>query len=352
MLPQTFFDFFSCLFFFVGAVTVTVIVVPYSLLALPFLFIIFLQLRKYYLATCRQVKRFEAVYRSPVYSNIPSTLDGLSIIRAFGMSDSFSENFFHLQNEHTRIVICFYSCVRWLGLRLDLLVTLFLTILCFGCVFLRDFLNLDPGLVGLLLSYLMALCDMLQWCVRQSTEAENMMVSTERIIEYSKLTPEAPSETDVKPPSEWPSHGHVKIENLNLTYPAFGDAVAKQVLKSINLEFEAGKKIGIVGRTGAGKSSFLQALFRIVEPSPHGCIVIDGINTSDLGLKDLRSNISIIPQEPFCFKGTIRFNLDPFGSYPDNDLWNALETVGLGVTMQSDPDKLDAHVAENGCTKY
>jgi ATP-binding cassette, subfamily C (CFTR/MRP), member 4 len=348
MLPQTFFDFFICLFYFAATLILTAVILPYSLLTFPFLAITFFYMRRYYLATSRQIKRIEAVRRSPVYSSIPSTLDGLTLIRAFGMDTRFVEQFCYLQNEHTRVMITFYSCVRWLGLRLDLMVTLFLAILAFGCVSFQTSLNLNPGMVGLLLSYLMALCDLLQWCVRQSAEAENMMVSTERILEYSRLEPEAPLETDKKVPVGWPREGRIQIVNLNLAYPAFSDQKEKLVLKSMTIELEPGRKVGIVGRTGAGKSSFLQALFRIFEPYPSGCISIDGINTSEIGLRDLRSNLSIIPQEPFCFKGSIRSNLDPFKKFNDNELWYALEMVGMKNTIDTNSDKLDANVSENG----
>jgi ATP-binding cassette subfamily C (CFTR/MRP) protein 4 len=133
-----------------------------------------------------------------------------------------------------------------------------------------------------------------------------------------------------------------------LEYPSLGDQVSKVVLKEMTLDFQPGKKIGVVGRTGAGKSSFIQALFRIVEPFPAGCVTIDDINTSEIGLRDLRSNLSIIPQEPFCFKGSIRSNLDPFKTVSDDLLWYALEMVGLKPTIENNHEKLDAFVAENG----
>jgi ATP-binding cassette subfamily C (CFTR/MRP) protein 4 len=175
-----------------------------------------------------------------------------------------------------------------------------------------------------------------------------MMVSTERILEYSRLPPEAPSETEVRPPVHWPSEGHIKITDLHLAYPALKQGQVTPVLKGLTMDLQPGKKIGIVGRSGAGKSSFLQALFRIVEPYPEGCIEIDGIDISKLGLRDLRSNLSIIPQEPFCFRGSIRSNLDPFHVFDDEKIWYALELVGLKDTISINNDKLNAFVAENG----
>jgi len=147
-------------------------------------------------------------------------------------------------------------------------------------------------------------------------------------------------ETDVKPPIGWPLHGKLQVKDMSLTYPNLKDSSVPlpAVLKNITIDFEAGLKVGIVGRTGAGKSSFLQALSRIVEPTPAKSIVIDDIPTSDLGLRDLRSNLSIIPQEPFCFKGTIRFNLDPFNKHTDEELWRVLDAVELKQTIESNPE--------------
>jgi ATP-binding cassette, subfamily C (CFTR/MRP), member 4 len=170
------------------------------------------------------------------------------------------------------------------------------------------------------------------------------MVSVERVIEYTHLTPEAPTHTDVQPDEGWPHAGQIEFNSLSLTYPSTN----QRVLNDISINVPPGCKIGIVGRTGAGKSSLLQALFRLVEPEPINSIIIDGIPTGTLGLTDLRSRISIIPQEPFCFKGTIRYNLDPFGKYSDDQLWRALESVELKSVLEAMPDKLESAVSENG----
>ena len=164
------------------------------------------------------------------------------------------------------------------------------------------------------------------------------------VVWRCRLPSEAPPITDVRPPEEWPDRGHIQLKDLSLTYPR----AARPVLRNLSLTIPPGTRVGIVGRTGAGKSSFLQAFFRIVEPSPAGCISIDGVPTSDLGLEDLRSRMSIIPQEPFCFKGTLRFNIDPFSLYSDDHIWSVLAAVELKERVSSLPGKLDAEVAENG----
>jgi ATP-binding cassette, subfamily C (CFTR/MRP), member 4 len=174
------------------------------------------------------------------------------------------------------------------------------------------------------------------------------MISTERILEYCRLDPEGPLETDLKPPISWPREGGVQITNLNVAYPPLGNQTEKVVLKNITLDIEPGKKVGVIGRTGAGKSSFLNSLFRIIEPYPAGCILIDGLDISKIGLRDLRSKLSIIPQVPFCFKGSIRSNLDPCHIFTDEQLWYGLEMVGLKSTVENHSEKLDASISENG----
>jgi ATP-binding cassette subfamily C (CFTR/MRP) protein 4 len=332
-----------------GILAVSAIVIPYLLIVYPFIAYMFIRLRDYYMKTTRQIKRIEAITRSPVYSAIPSTLEGLSTIRAFSAKGRFLKDFFHNQDENTRMFFAFVSSGRWLGLRLDLLTALLITAIIFIAVPLRDNLGLTPALIGLLITYLIQMTGTLQWAVRQFSEVENLMVSVERIFEYSKLPSERPAKTGCVIPNTWPESGKIIVKNMSLKYPnADPTQEGNTVLKNISFIVNSGEKIGIVGRTGAGKSTLLQALFRIVEPCPEKSISIDGIYTSDLGLDDLRSRISIIPQEPFCFKGTLRFNLDPFGKCSDQELWDALGAVELKHIVESIPEKLDAPVAENG----
>ncbi|KAJ3127452.1 Multidrug resistance-associated protein 4 [Nowakowskiella sp. JEL0407] len=322
MVPAVFFDFAQCAFMVIGTLVLSVIIIPWVALTVPFVLGIFFLLRRYFMATSRQVKRIEAVTRSPVYSNVSATLEGLSTIRAFDAEDS-----------------------RWLGLRLDGLSAVFMLVVTFLSLGLRQSLGLLPGSIGFLLSYSLQLIGLLQWCVRQSAEVENLMVSVERILEYTTIESEAPAITDKRPPDNWPNKGDVSINNLSLIYPN----ASVPALKNITVHLPPGTRCGIVGRTGAGKSSFLQALFRLVEPTPKtGSVVIDGIDTSTIGLEDLRSNISIIPQEPFCFRGTLRFNVDPFSKYTDQEIWRVLDAVELKRVVELIPEKLQAPVSENG----
>ncbi|KAI8907576.1 P-loop containing nucleoside triphosphate hydrolase protein [Powellomyces hirtus] len=350
MLPQTFFDFIQCFFMILGTLVISLVVIPYTLVLVPFIGVSFYILRTAYIETSRQLKRIEAITRSPVYSNISSTIEGLSTVRAMAQQEAFKANFVKLLNDNTAKYFIWLSCTRWLGFRLDVGSAAFLAIVAFGSVGLRGSLGLQPGVVGLLLSYVLQLTGLLQWCVRQSAEVENYMVSVERVLEYTSLTPEespediAAANLRAPLPEAWPHRGEVNLKGFSLTYPR----TQRPVLKEIMCHIPAGTKVGIVGRTGAGKSSFLQALFRIVNPSPQGSIVIDGIPTSELRLQDLRSRISIIPQEPFLYKGSLRYNLDPFAELPDDKVWEALRVVELSDRVASNPAGLETELAEGG----
>jgi ATP-binding cassette subfamily C (CFTR/MRP) protein 4 len=350
MLPSTFLDLLHLIAFTIGVLVVMCVVIPWLLISVPFLMYAFLKLRNYYMATSRQVKRLEAITRSPVYTLIPSSLEGLSTIRAFGAKTQFKETFCNSQDTNTRMFFSFIVVSRWLGFRLDALVAFLITVVLILVISFQQALNLPSSLVGLLISYIFQLLGSLQWAVRQSAEVENYMVSTERICEYTELPSEAALQSEIELPANWPENGRVELRGLSLSYPSIDNAAkpGPMILKNISIIFEAGKRIGVVGRTGAGKSSLLQALFRIVEPLQNDSILIDGISTSKLGLRDLRSRISIIPQEPFCFNGTLRFNLDPFDNFTDEEIWHILETVTLRTKIESFPEKLQVTLAENG----
>lgn len=171
------------------------------------------------------------------------------------------------------------------------------------------------------------------------------MVSAERVMSYCKLEPEASLETcspNISPPPGWPDKGEIVIENVSFHY----SYELPLVLKDISFTIHAGEKVGVVGRTGAGKSSLISVLYRLAEP--HGLVTIDGINTKNIGLHDLRKNLSIIPQDPVLFTGTMRYNLDPFDEYTNTELWQALEQVQLMSTVWRLKGGLNGEVSEGG----
>uniref|UniRef100_A0A2S2N873 Putative multidrug resistance-associated protein lethal n=1 Tax=Schizaphis graminum TaxID=13262 RepID=A0A2S2N873_SCHGA len=184
----------------------------------------------------------------------------------------------------------------------------------------------------------------LQWGIRQLAELDNQMTSVERVVEYTNVPQEAALESspDKKPPKEWPDKGQIVFDNFYLRY----SLDTAHVLKNLNIQIHAMEKIGIVGRTGAGKSSLIGALFRLA--LNEGNITVDGIEIHKIGLHDLRSKISIIPQEPILFSGSMRNNLDPLNEYPDHALWNALEEVELKTIVEDLPDGLNSKISEGG----
>uniref|UniRef100_A0A673LQK4 Multidrug resistance-associated protein 4 n=1 Tax=Sinocyclocheilus rhinocerous TaxID=307959 RepID=A0A673LQK4_9TELE len=303
LLPWTFVDFIQVFLQIIGVIAVASSVIPWILIPVLPLLISFLFLRRYFLRTSRDVKRIESTSRSPVFSHLSSSLQGLCTIRAFKAEERFQQTFDAHQDLHS---------------------------------------GMKAGDVGLALSYAVTLMGMFQWGVRQSAEVENMMTSVERVVEYTELESEAPWETPKRPPPDWPNRGLITFDRVNFSYSSDGPVV----LKNISAMFRPREKVGIVGRTGAGKSSLISALFRLMEPE--GKIIVDRVLTSEIGLHDLRQKMSIIPQDPVLFTGTMRKNLDPFSQHSDRDLWNALEEVQLKAAVEELPNKLETELAESG----
>nr|XP_039260104.1 multidrug resistance-associated protein 4-like [Styela clava] len=344
LLPITFVDFLWIFGAIVSVVILTSVVNYFViLLIIPFT-IYFLWLRSYYLRTSRDIKRLEGSCRSPVFSLLSSTLQGLLTVRAFGVQQQFEDKFHEYQDLHSASWFLFLVGTRWFGLRLDLITATFISAVAFFSVIGASLLNLNPGEIGLVLTYTASLIGMFQWGVRQSAEVENLMISVERVQQYYRIPPEAALENPNKqPPNSWPRCGAIKFKNVSFSYYDGGP----KVLRSIDFVIQPQEKIGIVGRTGAGKSSLISALFRLSELTS-GEIFIDGIPISSLGLHDLRKALSIIPQDPILFTGTMRRNIDPFNNYSDEDLWNALEQVQLKEFVESFPMRLNTEIVESG----
>ncbi|XP_072240527.1 ATP-binding cassette sub-family C member 4-like isoform X2 [Leuresthes tenuis] len=340
MLPITFVDFYQLFLQNAGVVAVAASVIPLILIPVVPLLLFFLYLRRYYLHTSRDIKRLESTTRSPVFSHLSSSLQGLWTIRAFRAEERLKKAFDAHQDLHSEAWFLFLMTSRWFALRLDNICSVFITLATFGCIIFRD--GLEAGEVGLVLTYAVTLVGNFQWTVRQSAEVENMMTSVERVVEYTELESEAPWETQKRPPPDWPSRGMVTFNRVNFSYSTDGPPV----LRDISATFQPSEKVGVVGRTGAGKSSLISALFRLAEPQ--GEIHIDGVLTSKIGLHDLRQKMSIIPQDPVLFTETVRKNLDPFDQHTDENLWKALEEVQLKSVVEELPGKLETVLAESG----
>ncbi|XP_063281818.1 ATP-binding cassette sub-family C member 4 [Pelobates fuscus] len=340
LLPFTFLDFMQVLLQILGVIAVAIAVIPWILIPLLPLVIIFFFLRRYFLETSRDIKRLESTTRSPVFSHLSSSLQGLWTIRAFKAEERFQELFDSQQDLHSEAWFLFLTTSRWLAVRLDAICALFVIAIAFGSLILAKTLN--AGQVGLALSYAVTIMGSFQWGVRQSAEVENLMISVERVMEYTQLEKEAEWESKKRPPPDWPNKGMIAFENVNFAYSLDGPLVLRHLTALIRPK----EKVGIVGRTGAGKSSLIAALFRLAEPE--GKIWIDKLLTSELGLHDLRKKMSIIPQEPVLFTGTMRKNLDPFDEHTDEELWDVLKEVQLKDAIEELPGKIETQLAESG----
>ncbi|EPB72228.1 ABC transporter, ATP-binding protein [Ancylostoma ceylanicum] len=207
----------------------------------------------------------------------------------------------------------------------------------------RDWGTITAGAIGLSVSYSLNITFMLNLFVRQVSEVETNVVAVERIKEYTETAVEAPWRRQRSPPAGWPSKGEVDISDYSTRYRPGLDLV----LKGLSVHIAAGEKVGVVGRTGAGKSSLTLALFRIIEPAG-GTILLDGVDITSVGLHDLRERLTIIPQDPVLFSGTLRFNLDPTSKYSDAELWSAVEMASLKPFVESLPFGLQHQIDESG----
>lgn len=297
----------------VSAPTFVALIIPLSLT--------YYWIQRYYLRSSRELKRLDSVSRSPIYAHFQESLGGISTIRAYRQQERFK-----LENEwrvdaNLRAYFPSVSANRWLAVRLEFIgAVVILAAAGFPVISVANGHDLSPGLVGLAMSYALQITTSLNWIVRQTVEVETNIVSVERVLEYAALPSEAPEIIpDRRPPVAWPAKGEVEFNNYSTRYREGLDLV----LKNINLDIKSHEKIGVVGRTGAGKSSLTLAMFRLIEPAT-GNIGIDNLDTSTIGLLDLRRRLAIIPQDAALFEGTVRDNLDPAHVHDDTELWSVL----------------------------
>ncbi|NXP68542.1 MRP1 protein, partial [Chloropsis cyanopogon] len=326
----------------IGACIIILLATPIAAVIIPPLGLLYFFVQRFYVATSRQLKRLESVSRSPVYSHFNETLLGVSVIRAFEEQKRFIQQNDMKVDENQKAYYPSIVANRWLAVRLEYVGNCIVLFAALFAVIARN--KLSAGLVGLSVSYSLQITAYLNWLVRMSSELETNIVAVERVKEYAEMEKEAEwSIEQTAPPSSWPEEGKVEFRGYGLRYREDLDLV----LKNINVTISGGEKIGIVGRTGAGKSSLTLGLFRINEAA-EGEIIIDGINIAKIGLHDLRFKITIIPQDPILFSGSLRMNLDPFDQHSDEDIWRSLELAHLKNFVSSLPDKLNHECAEGG----
>uniref|UniRef100_A0AAF5CVD0 Uncharacterized protein n=1 Tax=Strongyloides stercoralis TaxID=6248 RepID=A0AAF5CVD0_STRER len=346
-LPMSFRYFVMCICQIVVSLLIIIITTPiFAVVIIPLVIIYGFSL-KLYVPTSRQLKRLESVNRSPIYSHFGESIQGASTIRGFRKIIQFIEISNAKVDRFIKIKYLTLCANRWLAIRLEFIGN---CILLFTVIFSTVSKELgwitSAGLIAVSITYSMNITEVLNFAVRQISDLETNIVSVERLVEYcnTETDPEWRNEEGAKHCStNWPNKGEIIFNNYSTRYRKGLDLV----VKNINLSISGGEKIGIVGRTGAGKSSLTLALFRMIEPA-EGNIVIDGVDITKIGLHDLRSHITVIPQDPVLFSGTLRFNLNPFNIYSDEEIWSSLEKAHLKNFALSNAEGLDFIVSEGG----
>ncbi|ULT79401.1 hypothetical protein L5515_016086 [Caenorhabditis briggsae] len=326
----------------IGILAIILWATPLAISVLLPLLVVYIVVLRFYVSTSRQLKRLESASRSPIYSHFQESIQGASSIRAYGVVDKFVKESQHKVDENLATYYPSIVANRWLAVRLEMVGNLIVLSAAGAAVYFRDSPGLSAGLVGLSVSYALNITQTLNWAVRMTSELETNIVAVERIKEYTITPTEGNNSLELAAPT-WPEKGDILIKNFSVRYrPGL-----ELVLHEVSAHVAPSEKVGIVGRTGAGKSSLTLALFRIIE-ADGGCIEIDGVNIADLQLEQLRSRLTIVPQDPVLFSGTLRMNLDPFDAFNDDQIWEALRNAHLESFVNSLQHGLSHKISEGG----
>ncbi|NWX07780.1 MRP1 protein, partial [Caloenas nicobarica] len=342
VIPDKLKSLLGFLFHLLEIYLVILVATPRAAVAIVPLTVLYAAFQHFYVSTSCQLRRAEAASRSPIYSHISETFQGSSVIRAYKDQERFILKSNFLVDENQRV--CFPGAVadRWLATNLELLGN---GIVLFAALFAAmGRTRLSPGTAGFSISYALQITGVLNWMVRAWTDIENSIVSVERVREYARTPKEAPWTLNGQLQDQvWLTEGRIEFRNYSLRYRPD----LELALKHISLTIHGQEKIGITGRTGAGKSTLAVGLLRLVEAA-EGAIVIDGLDIAQLGLHDLRTKITVVPQDPVLFSGSLRMNLDPLNRHTDADIWTALELTQLKNFVAALPDQLEYKCTEQG----
>jgi ATP-binding cassette subfamily C (CFTR/MRP) protein 1 len=343
VLPGIVVQFLGCISNNNTTLIIVCVATKWFTVALPPILILYLSIQRFYIPACRELQRIESITRSPIYSGLGEAVSGVETIRAYRVGGHFTMMANRLMEKNADAYVTQRLVALWLAIRLRLIGSVIVS--CATFLVIQG--NVSAGLAGLTLVYALDVTKYMEHGTNMASELETKMNAVERIVEYLDKPLESSHDTDASValgiPVDWPKKGKLEVDNLSMRYrPGL-----PLVLKNLTFTVNSGEKVGICGRTGSGKSSMFVALFRIVEPAT-GTVRLDGIDIRTLGLRDLRSKMAMIPQDPFMFAGSIRSNLDPFDEHQDDAVWEVLEKVGLRPMVDKSAKRLDMEVIDNG----
>ncbi|RMZ95784.1 canalicular multispecific organic anion transporter 1 [Brachionus plicatilis] len=342
IIPAAFRDFIYCVFDLITTAVVITLSTPLFLAVIVPISIIYVFIQRFYVVSSSKLKRLDATTRSPIYSHFGETLNGLSTINAYNAQSRFINLLEKKINENNSYFYPSMVSTRWCAVQMEIIGIILIISACIFAVMAKG--SISPGIIGLSISFALNISSMMRYGVKCASDLESNLTSVERINEYCNTPQEANwQNTNYKPDDKWPENGEIKFIDYSVRYRQDLDFA----LKNINCHIKPSEKIGIVGRTGAGKSSLSLALFRLLERND-GEILIDNMNTKRMGLHDLRQKLTIIPQDPVLFSGTLRMNLDPFEQSTDKQIWNALEKAHLKTFVENLDKKLLFECSEGG----
>eukprot|EP00808_Paulinella_micropora_P022131 g1924.t1 len=342
-LPRMLQSVFNMGFAMLGSLVSTAIVTPIFLVAMAVVIGLFTLLQRYYSRSCTQLKRIESVSRSPVYNLFSETLLGMSTIRAFRVTPRFKEMNSNLLNINGQAFYSVRMVLQWASVRIGLLNAILLFCAALFTAFGKG--TSSPGNAAVAIYFVLSIGPIMGFFINNWTELENVMNAVERVDFYTKnITQEADwDHNDVDVPEDWPARGEIEFKNLEFSYREG----LEPVIKDFNAKVESLESVGVAGRTGSGKSSLMLCILRMYELTK-GQILIDGLDIAKLGLHTLRRALAIIPQEAVIFSGSVRFNLDPFDEYSDDECWNSLRHVQLAAFVEHTLGGLSGSIKEFG----